>query len=245
MPFIKRNLLRGTQGMSLIEVMIAMSVLSIISLTILIMNKNMNKSVKDTEKKSDIDMMSREIAQLIADKEICKATFVGISLPSNTSNNETILIPSIRRFNNQGVPIPFSRMRVTPVNPNSNQPIINGMMLRRISNVPGTPSQFELVVTFLKNPKAAVAAAGSASADNVMRNYVTRAFPVRLDDCRRRITSVSSSSGSNVPVACPAGEEPVSNKVYRFFSWGFSSNAMHHLRHCRDCTVKTTVTGCL
>jgi hypothetical protein len=209
------------------------------------MNKNMGKSVKDTEKKSDIDMMSREIAQLIADKEICTATFAGIILPDG-STNETILIPSIRRFNNQGLPIPFSRMRVTPVNPDSNQPIINGMMLRRTTNVAGSPSQFELVVTFLKNPKASVAAAGSAAASNVMRNYVTRAFPVKLDDCQRTITSVASSSGGNVPVACSVGT-PVSNKVYRFFSHGpvGNSHAMYHMRICRDCSVKTRVTGCL
>jgi hypothetical protein len=119
------------------------------------------------------------------------------------------------------------------------------MMLRRTRNDPGVPSEFELVVTFLKNPKAAAAANGTIAAENTMRNYITKAFPVRLDDCNRIITSVASSTGTPVPVACPAGAAPVSDEVFQFYSQGGGSiENIYNMRVCRNCATKSRVTGC-
>lgn len=243
---LRRNdLYRNERGMTLVEIMIAVSILSVISLSVLMLTKNMNKSVKDAEKRGDVDSLAREIAQMLSDKEACRATFLGTTFASPTSTNETVLIPSLMRFDNTGQRVSHARLRVRPVDNTSNQTIINGMMLRRTVNMPGVPSEFELVVTFLKNPKAAAAADGSIGAANTMRNYVTKAFPVRLDDCDRIITSVASSTAAPVPVACPTGT-PVSDDIFQFYSpAGAGQNSIFHMRVCRACVNKSRITGCL
>jgi prepilin-type N-terminal cleavage/methylation domain-containing protein len=243
----RSELYRNERGMTLVEIMIAVSILSVISLSVLMLTKNMNKSVKDAEKRGDVDSLAREISQMLSDKDVCRATFVGTILPTTAgSTNETILLPALMRFNSAGQRVSHPRLRVRPVDNTRNQTIINGMMLRRTSNMAGLPSEFELVVTFLKNPKAAAAADGSISAANTMRNYVTKAFPVRLDDCSRILVSVASSTGTPVPVACPAGGTPVSDEVFQFYSpAGPGGNSVFNMRACRTCAIKSRVTGCL
>ncbi len=239
------KLLKSQSGMSLIEIMIAVSILSVISLSVVLLNKNMNKSVKDAEKKSDIDMISRDIMAALSDKDSCSATFSGITVPAASGSQS--LLPSIKQYDGNGQVKPHARLKVVDIaNAPGNATIINGMSIRRTNssaNLPGSgvPGDYELVVTFVKNPRAAVAA-NTLSRDTVFRNFVVKTFPLRLDDCKRTAAMANNSVG---PVQSPSCAGPI-GPVYQFYSSGSPTGKNYYsVQVCRNCDAKSVISGCL
>jgi hypothetical protein len=119
-----------------------------------------------------------------------------------------------------------------------NTVIINGMYLTNRSNH-SAGATYDLVVTFVKNPKAA-AGVGKSQA-NTMNNYVTRKIPLDLDNCTRTLAwSVVSQTPS-----CPAGSSPVnSTPIVVTSSSASHPNERFNVISCRDCGTRTTVRGC-
>lgn len=243
------KILKSQSGMSLIEIMIAVSILSVISLSVVLLNKNMNKSVKDAEKKSDIDAIMRDIASYLNDKNSCSATFSGMVVPAPTGSGATLVpgktfLPSIRTLRDDGLVVPIDRLKVRDITGlTSNQTIINGMHVERMTNTSGIADTFRLKVTFVKSPRGANG--NTQSRDTVFRNFVVKELPLRLDNCSR---DVSYANNSVLPVApaptCTAGT-PV-GQVFTFHSAGSVNGKDYHaLQICRNCALKPMISGCL
>ncbi len=240
------KLLKSQSGMSLIEIMIAVSILSVISLSVVLLNKNMNKTVKDAEKKGDIETIMRDISSYVSDKQSCAATFAGMNIGGTVGDKA--YLPSIRTLNTNGEVVPVDRLRVKDISgSNSNLTTINGMHVERKANNADQPDTFVLKVTFVKNPRAANG--NVTSRDTVFRNYVVKEIPLRLDNCQRfnRMTNnsvapvaPSPSCPSTAPVSFPVGQ------VYTFHSGAAADTKNYYaVQVCRTCTTKAQIVGCL
>lgn len=240
------KLLKSQSGMSLIEVMIAVSILSVISLSVVLLNKNMNKTVKDAEKKGDIETIMRDISAYVSDKQSCAATFAGMTVGGTVGAKA--FLPSIRTLNNNGEVVAVDRLRVRDISgSNSNQTTINGMHIERRANNTDQPDTFVLKVTFVKNPRAANG--NQTSRDTIFRNYVVREIPLRLDNCQRFNRMTNNSVVPVVPSpACPTAA-PVSfpiGPVYTFHSGAAPDTRNYYaVQVCRTCSTKAQIVGCL
>jgi prepilin-type N-terminal cleavage/methylation domain-containing protein len=193
----------GQGGMTLIEIMVAVSILSVIMLGIMTMTKNMTKTAKDTEKRGDIDQIMTMITQALQDKTTCSATVLGVaSVTDPVTTPNVVPIHGIMRVNAAGEVELDSRMRAvslaTAVATGSNRTIINGMALRQVE-APSAATKYELVVTFVKNPAAANGQAMSQA--NTMQNIVVKKIPLNLDVCTRTYAYGQGGSTPN----CGAG----------------------------------------
>jgi prepilin-type N-terminal cleavage/methylation domain-containing protein len=239
--------LKSQSGMSLIEVMIAVSILSVISLSVVLLNKNMNKSVKDAEKKSDIDLIMRDIASYLNDKNSCSATFAGMIIPAPTSPTAPgkAFLPSIRTINDAGLVVPIARLAVRDITGlTTNQVVINGMHVERTTDTAGSVDNFVLKVTFVKNPRGANG--NAISRDTVMRNFVVKQIPLRLDNCSRNIAVTNNSVIPVVPApSCASGQQPL-GQVFTFHSGAAVDNRNYYsVQVCRSCALKGSISGCL
>lgn len=237
------KLFKSQSGMSLIEIMIAVSILSVISLSVVLLNKNMNKSVKDAEKKGDIETIVRDISSYISDKQSCSATFAGMNV--GAAVRDKAYLPSIRTMNDNGDVVPVNRLRVQDISgSNSNLTTINGMHIERRANNVGQPDTFELVVTFVKNPRGANG--NVTSRDSVMRNFVVRKIPLRLDNCLRTTAVQNNSVLPVVPApSCLSGTFPI-GQAYTFHSAAAADTKDYYaVQVCRTCATKGLIMGCL
>jgi prepilin-type N-terminal cleavage/methylation domain-containing protein len=219
-------------GFSLIEIMVAVSILSVIMVSVMMLGKNMDKQSKNTEKKADISSLVNEIQQALNNKENCSATVLGAA--SGTLNTKTLL-PGIKTLDSVGNLKANPRLSVSAIasNDTRNQTIINGMYLEYIGELFNGAS-YDLVVTFVKNPKAA--AGNTGSQDNVMMNYTQKRFPIQVDNCARNIVKA-------VFPATPTCSMPISSVVAVSSAGGASS--VFNLQVCRDCDSRGSVRGCL
>ncbi len=227
--------LKSQSGMSLIEVMVAVSILSVIMVSVMMLGKNMDKSAKNAEKKGDIESYMREITTLLADKESCSATFAGIAPTANA----TTQILSLKKVDENGIIVPSNRLRVNAIatGDTRNQVVINGMLLRH--GAAQTPNGWdtELVVTFVKNPRAA---GGNVTAQgSVMQNYVVKTIPVSLDNCDRKVAWAEQSQ----TLSCPAGYTAI-GQVVTINSSGGASSGVYKMQACRSCAVRTNFISC-
>lgn len=176
------KLLRSQSGMSLIEIMMAVGILSAISVSVVMLSKNMDKSVKSAELKQDIEGVTREIAQLMNQKESCTATVWN----ALGSANSVTYLSSIKLLNTRNQIEAHPRLKVsTTASPSwvGAGIIINGMYLRHLADT-ANGANYELRVTFLKSVKAAQ---GNTRVKDTFfgQNAETRKIPLQLDNCRR------------------------------------------------------------
>lgn len=193
------KMLKRQSGMSLIEVMIAVSILSAISLSVIMLGKNMDKSVKSAELKADVIEVNREISQILDNKDNCTATFYGASGSGNS------LISSIKLLNTRNQIEAHSRLKVS----SSTTPtyvgkgiIINGMYLKWVSNNT-VGANYELRVTFIKSVKAAGGTTGDATRARDTfygQNAETKIIPFQLDNCTRYVVT-TPQDGAGAPVS--------------------------------------------
>ncbi len=234
------------RGMSLIEVMIAVSILSLIMVGVMTMSKNMEKSAKSAEKKSDIEQVVREIQTLLADKENCSATVMGAAATGNT------VITSIKQLNSAGTLVGHTRLRSsTQAAPTyvSKGMIINGMFLKWLSNT-ASGANFELHVTFMKSVKAGGATAGAEKAKETFygSNLVTRVIPLQIDNCTRYVAfGVDAASAQGFCVQ--SGGTPTGSVVSLFSDSAPSVTVPdnHYAVACRVCdpVTRPRVNGCI
>ena len=229
-----KNMMNSQKGMSLIEVMVAVSILSVIMVSVMMLGKNMDKSAKNAEKKGDIESYMREITTLLNDKESCSASFVGIAPTASA----TTQIMSLKKVDDDGIIVPSARLRVSAISSGDtrNQVVINGMLLRHVRST-ANGWDTELAVTFVKNPKAA---GGNATAQGgVMQNYVVKTIPLSLDNCDRRVAWAEQ----NTALSCPAGYTAV-GQVVTVNSSGGTTGSVFKMQACRNCAVRTNFLSC-
>ena len=229
------KLSKNQLGMSLIEVMVAVSILSVIMVSVMMLGKNMDKSAKNAEKKGDIQSYVAEINQLLADKASCSASFYK-ALGAASSKT---YITSLKTVNGDGNLVAHPRLRISAVNTgdNRNAVVINGMHLENVATNAGAPDTYQLVVTFVKNPRAA---GGNATSDaNTMQNYVVKKIPVAIDNCQRTIAwSVDSTNPT-----CDSGVAV--GGVLSVTSAGGAQTGFK-MQVCRNCAAgKPEVAGCI
>jgi prepilin-type N-terminal cleavage/methylation domain-containing protein len=73
------------KGFTLAEIVVAAGLLGIVSLGVMRLVDNMNKSQKTFETKSEIVLVTNSIAQSLTNEEACKNTFSGINLVTDSS----------------------------------------------------------------------------------------------------------------------------------------------------------------
>ncbi len=227
---------KSQSGMSLVEVMVAVSILSVIMVGVMTMGRNMDKTAKNAEKRGDIEGMMAQITQAMVNKESCTATVMNAA----GGVNSTTMLTGIKMFDSNGNLEANPRLRVSSIaaGDTRNSVVINGMYITNRANH-GIGANYDLVVTFVKNPKAA--GGGAVSAGNTMVNYVTRKIPLDLDNCTRTlrwavVPTIPSCVGSETAVS--------STPVVVTSSSASHPNERFNIITCRDCNTRTTVRGC-
>lgn len=242
------------RGMSLLEVMIAVSLLSVVSLGVVSLMKNIDKSSKTAQKNADIDATMREITQHLTNQENCSATFVGASGSANTIITGLKEIDS-RSTANGALGRHNRLVASTPSTPSYLSPglIINGMFLKFVSNTT-TSANYELHVTFMKSVKAFNSPTTNAADSFYGANIVTRKIPLQLDNCDRYVatgntqqaamgqcTSATGGTGSTVGpvVAVYSAAGAVANSL--------GVNDTQYMVACKVCPAgaRTSVKGCI
>lgn len=182
-----KHAVKNQLGMSLLEVMMAVAMLSVVSLGVMTLNKNMNKTSKTAQRAMDIDGVMREIQNHMTNRENCSATVVGASGSGSTVITSLKSIDT--RASTNGSIQAHPRIKAsTMAAPAFLAPglIINGMALRWLSNTT-TGSNYELAVTFVKSVKAATQTTTAAADGMFGPNIVVRKIPLQLDNCDRYV----------------------------------------------------------
>ena len=232
------KLFKSQSGMSLIEIMVAVSILSVIMVSVMMLGKNMDKSAKNAEKKSDIETYAREIAQVLADKDSCSATVFGANGGTGAANRT--YITSLKSIDQNGKIVANPRLKVTAIDSGvkSNQVVINGMYLENKGDL-GSGANYVLVVTFVKNPKAAGGDVQSQS--NIMQNYVKREFPIVVDNCGRTVVKANAVGGTPSCLNAVGGVVNITSNAATN-----PDNRLWKLLVCRSCTAtRPTAKGCI
>jgi prepilin-type N-terminal cleavage/methylation domain-containing protein len=241
-------------GMSLIEVMIAVSILSAISLSVIMLGKNMDKSVKSAELKADITEVTREISQILDNKENCSATVFG------ASGNSSTLLTSIKVLNGRNQITAHSRLRASSTSSPSyvgKGIIINGMYLKWVSDST-VGGNYELRITYIKSVKAAVGTTGGAALarDTFFgQNAETKIISLQLDNCDRYVVT-TPQDGAGAPISaeatCTAAGGTVVGETVYFTSANPATPTQFASVGCRVCAApagppgtRGTVKGCL
>lgn len=225
---------KSQAGMTLVEVMVAVSIITVMILAMMTMGRNMDKSAKNAEKRGDIESIMQQINQALTNKDTCTATVLGAAATGTT------VLTGIKSFSTTGQlsNIPALSVSAVTAGDTRNQVVINGMYLINRGDH-ATGGSYDLVITFVKNPKAAGGSA--ASAQNVLGNYITRKIPLTLDNCTR---SLAWAVVPNTPV-CAAGSTvgaPIS--VNSANTAAPSPDTTFNVIACRNCATRTTVRGC-
>jgi|GEM_PF-6375593 len=227
---------KSQAGMTLIEVMVAVSIITVMILAMMTMGKNMDKTAKNAEKRGDIESIMQQINQALTNKDTCSATVMGAA----TGVNSTTMLTGIKSFGANGLLSNIPTLSVSSITAGDirNQVVINGMYLtNRLDH--GTGASYDLVVTFVKNPKAA---GGSvASAQNVLGNYITRKIPLQLDNCTR---SLRWAVAPSLPTCGGGTVSQVGPPIAVNSANASSPDTTFNVIACRDCASRTTVRGC-
>lgn len=252
-----KSFVRSQRGMTLIEIMIAISILSVISVAVISLMKNIDKSSKSAQKAADIDGVMREIQTHMNNPENCSATVFGASGSTNT------VITSLKeidtRSTSNGALQAHPRLKASTLSsPSYLSPglIINGMMLKFVSNTT-TGANYELHVTFVKSVKAANSPTSKAADTFYGANYVSRKIPLQLDNCTRIIAignsqqaalgQCASATGTGSPVGSVVGiySLPSAPDIANANAAGISTT--QYAVGCRICPVgaRSAVKGCL
>ncbi len=229
------KLLKPQAGMTLIEIMVAVSILSVIMVSVVMLSNNMNKQLKDGERRGDIESLSRAIQQTISNKDNCSVSFLG----AQAAVGSTTILTGLKTLSNNGAIINNQSLTVRAINSSDkfNATTINGMYLENKSNM-GTGANYELVVTFVKNPQAIPGMSKAQSQGNVAgQNVVVRRFPVILDNCSR--TVVTAAYPAQPTCANPIGS------VMTVTSNNPSATDVFNVVVCRQCATRVPVKGCM
>jgi Tfp pilus assembly protein PilV len=224
---------RSSAGMSLVEVMVSVSILTVIMLGMTTMMKNAGKSSKDLEKRSDIEGMMQMITLHMADKDNCSATVRGAA---GATAGDVTRLSGFYRINSNGQYEADPRLRVQSIAAGDTRsaPVINGLALVYNSN-----NNFDLVVTFVKNPAAAGGRANSQV--NTMQNVVTRRIPLNLDSCSRTFGYGQGNGSPTCATGTPIGQTISITSAGPAGNFGNNFN----LVVCQNCATRGTVHGCL
>lgn len=236
------------RGMTLLEIMISVAILGIISVGVMKLMENMNKTSRTASKAGDIESVTREIQNILNVKESCSVTVFGA-----LGNGNTILTGIKQIDPANGYVTSHPRLIVsTPSSPKYVAPgmIINGMLLKFISNFSGG-ANYELVITFIKSVRATTSTV--AANMTLGQNIVTKTIPLQLDNCNRFV-----AAGNTLDEAagqCAANTNGFSTTVGSAVSIysdapaavnaiGISDTTVFVA--CKECTAtRTTVNGCL
>lgn len=226
---------KSQAGMTLVEVMVAVSIITVMILAMMTMGKNMDKSAKNAEKRGDIESIMQQINQALTNRDTCHATVMGAA----AAVNSTTMLTGIKTFTGAGLLANNPSLSVSAVTAGDtrNQVIINGMYLTNRADHPAG-ANYDLVVTFVKNPKAAGGSVNSQQ--NVLGNYITRKIPLQLDNCTR---SLRWAVAPNTPT-CGGGLSQVGAPISVNSANGSSPDTTFNVIACRDCGTRTTVRGC-
>ena len=226
---------KSQAGMTLVEVMVAVSIITVMILAMMTMGKNMDKSAKNAEKRGDIESIMQQINQALTNRDTCTATVMGAAAAGTT------VLTGIKSFSTTGQLSHMPGLSVSAVTAGDirNQVIINGMYLINRGDH-ATGANYDLVITFVKNPKAA---GGSvASQQNVLGNYITRKIPLTLDNCTR---SLRWAVVPNTPI-CPSGATVGAPISINSANPTLSPDTTFNVIACRNCGAgfRTQVSGC-
>ena len=233
------KILKSHAGMSLVEVMVTASILGGLAVATTLYTKNAEKSTTNNKKKNDIEEIMGRIVDKLENKDNCNATVMGAAAGVNVLTPITSIKSIVGTGANIGAIESDTQLAVSAVTAgdNRNQAIINGMYLvNRLDTTEG--GNYELVVTFVKNPAAAGGNARSAS--NTMGNYPPpEKIQLKLDNCSR---NYRWAVAPNTPT-CLVGTQATA-PVTVFSSNGTSPDTAFNVIACRDCATRTTVRGC-
>lgn len=238
------------KGMTLIEVMIAISILSVISVAVISLMKNLDKTSKTAQKKADIDSTMREIQAHLADKQNCSATVYGASGSLNTVITGLKEI-DLRPGQNGDVRAHNRLKSSTLSSPSFIAPgvIINGMFLKWVSDTT-TGANYELYVTFIKSVKAANSPTTAAADSMYGPNVVTKKIALQLDNCDRYV-AFGNTQQAAAGHCSASGGYTVGDYVGLYSAAGAAANAAgvsdtQFGVACRICpTIRAPVKGCL
>jgi prepilin-type N-terminal cleavage/methylation domain-containing protein len=241
--------MRSQSGMSLIEIMMAVSILSVISVSVVMLSKNMDKSMKSAELKADMESVTRDIAQLMSVKENCSATVAGAS-GSGTPVPNTFL-SSIKVVNSRNQVEAHPRYKVSSItNPLlvGSGIMINGMYLKHLSDNVGSGASYELRITFIKSVRAAE---GNQRVRDTFygQNAETKKIPLQLDNCQRYM-AVGRQNGTGAPISaaavCTSAGGQLVGEVIVVNSGGAPTTPdTFQMVGCRVCSTRTSVRACI
>lgn len=238
--------MHDSRGFSLMEVMIAVSILSVVMVGVMTLGKNLNKTTRTASKAMDMEGTMREIQNFLNNKENCSITVWGASGSANT------LLSGLKEIDVNGVVKGHSRLKVsTSAAPSyvASGMIINGMFLRHVSDT-SSGANYELYVTFMKSVRANTS---TVVADATYgQNLTTRKIALQLDNCTRYVAfgnDVASASGRCIA----EGGEPVGNSLPIYSVSNVAAQqvgvaaSIHHAVACRVCSTgaRTVVNGCI
>lgn len=113
--------MNNNKGMSLVEVLVAVGIMSIMSFFIMDMISNQNKAIKTTQHSMDVNEVQNQVQRLMIDSDTCKNTLNGYSFPTGVD----VPISAIKKTLT-GTPLLSSGSTVGGV-------IIDSLIVRRIS----------------------------------------------------------------------------------------------------------------
>lgn len=238
----------GQQGMSMVEIMMAVGMLSVVSIGVMQLSKNMNKTSRTATKNFDIEGVMREISQHMANLDNCSATVFGASGSGNTVLTGLKELDATNNGAIQRHPRLYASTTSSPKYV-ANGMIINGMYLKWKSNTT-TGANYDLYVSFMKSVKAN----SSALAKDMTwgQNIVTRKLPLTLDNCNRFIAVGNTQQAAAGKCNAAGGGSGMAGTAYvsLYSAAGANANAMgvsdtQYFVSCRVCSTRTTVNGCL
>lgn len=113
--------MNNNKGMSLIEVLVAVGIMSIMSFFIMDMVSNQNKAIKTTQHSLDVNEVQNQVQRLMIDSETCKNTLIGYTFPTGVD----VPITAIKK-SPTGTPILSTGSAIGGV-------VIDSLIVRRIS----------------------------------------------------------------------------------------------------------------
>jgi prepilin-type N-terminal cleavage/methylation domain-containing protein len=126
--------MNNNKGMSLIEVLVAVGIMSIMSFFIMDMVSNQNKAIKTTQHSLDVNEVQNQVQRLMIDSETCKNTLLGYTFTTGVD----VPITGIKK-SPTGTPILSAGSAIGGV-------IIDSLIVRRVSD-----SDLELSINLKKS----------------------------------------------------------------------------------------------
>jgi prepilin-type N-terminal cleavage/methylation domain-containing protein len=234
-----RHKLRNQTGLSLVEMMITLSVGSVVAVFFTYLLFSLNKKMKTAEYDSDMILLLNRVTEELQNPDSCNATVQGAN---GGLVGSTTILSSIKIVNNRRQIISHPQLKVRPSNTLVHStPTITGLHLKHRSDA-GDGGNFELWVTVTKSVKG-------ENGSFIRQNTASKAIPLYLDNCQRYIAVTPMNSTTSCALdpkllcSSAGGRAFGTPLTLTNAAEGIPNSFM--FQGCRMCETRGTVRGCV